>query len=145
MKYRLVTRYAAALTAILLYFGGLSAVHGATEEELAKKLANPIAALISVPFQLNYDQNIGSHDDGERWTLNIQPVVPFDLNENWNLISRTILPVVWQDDVAHNAGSQSGIGDVVQSLFFHPRIRRMEAGCGEWARYSCCPLAPTIC
>ncbi len=44
------------------------------EERLATRLANPIAALISVPFQFNYDSDISPADDGERATLNIQPV-----------------------------------------------------------------------
>ena len=92
-----------------------------TNEELAMQLSNPVAALISVPFQFNYDQNIGSARDGKRWVLNIQPVVPLDLNAEWNLISRTILPVVWQDEVFPGAGSQSGIGDTVQSVFFSPK------------------------
>lgn len=91
-----------------------------SEEELAKKLQNPVAALISVPFQLNYDQNIGPEDDGYRWTLNIQPVIPFSLSDGWNLISRTILPVIQQDDIFPGAGDQTGIGDVVQSLFLSP-------------------------
>jgi hypothetical protein len=92
-----------------------------SEAAMAKKLANPVAALISVPMQFNYDRDIGTARDGERLQLNIQPVLPIDLNPQWNLISRTILPVIWQDDVFPGAGSQSGIGDVLQSLFFSPK------------------------
>ena len=91
------------------------------EAKLAQQLANPVAALISVPFQLNYNSGIGPVDDGRQWLLNIQPVVPFSLNEDWNLISRTILPIVDQRDIFPGAGSQSGIGDTVQSLFFSPQ------------------------
>lgn len=92
-----------------------------SEAKLAQQLANPVAALISVPFQLNYNSGIGPADDGRQWVLNVQPVVPFSLNEDWNLISRTILPIVDQRDIFPGAGSQSGIGDTVQSLFFSPK------------------------
>jgi len=88
--------------------------------DLAKGLANPIASLISVPLQLNYDHGIGPRDDGHRFTLNIQPVIPFRLTGDWNLISRTILPVVYQADIVPGAGDQFGLGDTVQSLFLSP-------------------------
>jgi len=114
------------LRSIMAMFIGVSIVSTqalAQEDssELGKKLANPVAALISVPFQLNYDTDIGPADEGDRWTLNIQPVVPFSLSQDWNLISRTILPVIWQDDIFAGAGSQSGTGDIIQSLFFSPK------------------------
>lgn len=87
--------------------------------DLAKKLSNPIASLISVPFQFNYDHGYGPLD-GDKTTLNIQPVIPISLNEDWNLISRTILPVTWQDDIAGPSGTQFGLGDIVQSFFLSP-------------------------
>jgi hypothetical protein len=88
--------------------------------ELAKKLSNPIASMISVPFQHNFDFNIGPDRDGERWTMNFQPVIPVPLSEDWNMISRTIVPVIYQDDIFPGAGDQFGLGDLTQSLFFSP-------------------------
>lgn len=88
--------------------------------ELANKLANPVASLISVPFQFNYDEGYGSADAG-RLTLNIQPVIPFSISTDWNLIVRTIVPVIYQDAVAAGADSEFGLGDTVQSFFFSPK------------------------
>jgi hypothetical protein len=97
-----------------------SAGAAAQDADLAKQLSNPIASLISVPFVTNYDKGFGPAD-GSKAVLNIQPVIPFSLNEDWNVISRTILPVVWQEDVAGLSGEQFGLGDTVQSLFLSPK------------------------
>jgi hypothetical protein len=94
---------------------------GGSDAQLAQELTNPVADLITIPVQMTWDRNIGVRDDGWRIQTNIQPVVPFELNADWNLITRTILPVIYQDDIAPRAGSQSGLGDLSLSLFFSPR------------------------
>jgi len=91
------------------------------DAELAQELSNPLADLMTFPFQVNYDRDIGPFDDGWKLQTNIQPVIPFHLNEDWNLISRTIIPVIYQDDIFPDAGSQFGLGDINLSLFFSPK------------------------
>ena len=89
--------------------------------ELAKKLANPIASLISVPLQYNYDEFGGFNDGASVSRLNIQPVIPFSLSDKWNVITRTIVPLIDQRDFPLKDMDESGLGDIVASQFFSPK------------------------
>ena len=83
---------------------------------MAKKLANPISDMASIPFQFNWEHGVGPDED-LRHILNIQPVVPFSLNADMNLIGRWIMPYVAQPA---SLGSEAGFGDIVASGFFSP-------------------------
>jgi len=88
-------------------------------EALAKKLSNPIADLVSIPFQFNWQEGYGPQDDLQ-FVLNIQPVVPFHITKDWNLIGRFIVPYISQPVLAPGVGPVSGFGTVTFSSFFSP-------------------------
>lgn len=90
------------------------------KETLAKKLNNPVAHLISVPFQGNYDSGIGP-EDGHKFYVNMEPVIPISITKDFDIISRTVLSVVSQDNVFGKSGSQSGLSDLEESLFLSPK------------------------
>ena len=88
-------------------------------EDIAKQLSNPVADLVSVPFQFNWEEGVG-FEDATRMVLNVQPVVPFTLNDDWNLIARWIMPFVSQPALAPGLESSYGLSDIVFSTFFSP-------------------------
>jgi hypothetical protein len=96
------------------------------EAELAKKLNNPVSDLISVPIQNNWDFGYGP-DNAMRYTVNIQPVVPLSITTDWNLIIRTILPIIYAQSPVQGGLDHHGLGDITQSFFFSPN-----AGVGGW-------------
>ena len=101
-----------------LALGGSSAAqdHAAEQEDLAKTVQNPLASLVSLPFQANYNNGVGEHDR-LFFNLNIQPVVPFP-GEKWNVITRTIIPV--NSVPVGETDSVFGIGDTSFSVFLSP-------------------------
>ena len=88
--------------------------------DLAKQSQNPVGSLISLPLQNNTNFGYGPGDDVQN-ILNIQPVIPVSLSKKWNLINRTIIPVMYQPEVVTGVGSTTGIGDTSYTGFISPR------------------------
>jgi len=99
-------------------------------EQLAKQLSNPVADLVSIPFQFNWENGVGTNDD-LRFILNIQPVVPFSLGKNWILVSRFIVPYISQPaGLIPGMPTESGTGDIVASAFISPKKAGLVWGVG---------------
>jgi hypothetical protein len=96
-----------------------SAAGGKSTEELAKEAQNPVAKLISVPFQNNFNFGVGPNDVTQ-YILNVQPVIPISLNDHWNLINRIIMPIINQPSPAHGVPSACGLGDINPTFFLSP-------------------------
>jgi hypothetical protein len=94
-------------------------------EELAKLAQNPVGNLISLPFQNNTNLNFGP-EKGTQNVLNIQPVIPFSLDKDWNIITRTVVPVISMPSLGPGIDSTNGIGDTVFTAFLSP------ANPGHW-------------
>ena len=118
-----------ALALLAPRFNACAQAHGSTSsahadgepdaEALAKAAQNPVANMISVPFQNNFNFGIGP-EDVTQYILNVQPVIPISLNEDWNLITRTIIPIINQPSPAPGISPASGLGDINPSFFFSP-------------------------
>jgi len=118
---RLVRLVCVLLTLVVVMMTGpvLAQEEADAESELAKKTQNPVADLISVPFQNNINFEVGPKGRTQN-ILNIQPVVPFHLNEEWNLITRTIAPLIYQPEF-FDEGNEFGLGDIQFTAFLSPR------------------------
>lgn len=89
--------------------------------ELARKISNPVANLTSVPIQYNYQENLGIKEEGKRSITKIQPIIPFSISDDWNLITRTIIPVVKTESMGPGISDKTGFGDTSLSLFLSPK------------------------
>src|SRR5262245_48948988 len=97
--------------------------------DLAAKLSNPVSDLVSVPFQFNWEQNVGP-SELTRFVLNVQPVMPFAMNPDWNLIVRVIAPLVSQPPLAEGGAATFGLGDLTTSFFVSPSKSSLIWGVG---------------
>jgi hypothetical protein len=106
---------------VLLVFAALVSPARAemSAEELAKLAQNPVGNLISLPFQNNTNLNFGP-DKGTQNILNIQPVIPISINDDWNIITRTIVPVIHMPSLGPGIDSKDGVGDTVFTAFLSP-------------------------
>jgi hypothetical protein len=122
-----MTRYVIGLALCVLLANPLRAEDSAapasgneeSNSDLAKKTQNPVADLISVPFQNNFNFNTGP-EKRSVWDLNIQPVIPIKLTDDWNLITRTIVPIINQPPLAPGVDQATGLGDINPSFFLSP-------------------------
>ena len=87
---------------------------------LAKASQNPIASLTTLPFQFNWNMGIGEYERTQT-VINIQPVLPVKIGENWNMINRIIIPVMIQPEITDESNSTAGLGSINYTAFFTPK------------------------
>ncbi len=115
---KMKTKQLVTLTLALLV--AFSQTAGAADNaDLAKAAQNPVASMVSLPLQNNTNFGVGPGDDVQN-VLNIQPVIPIKLSTDWNLITRTIAPLIYQPEIVPGTDSEFGLGDINATLFFSP-------------------------
>ena len=110
------------ILAAIILLSLMAIAHTAWAEDkadLAKDAQNPVADMISLPLQNNTNFGVGPGDDVQN-VLNIQTVIPVKLSTNWNMITRTIAPVIYQPELVPGTGSEFGLGDINTTLFLSP-------------------------
>jgi hypothetical protein len=125
----------------ILVIPGTARAEDKATPDLAKASQNPISTLISVPFENNTTFNNGTEDAIVN-ILNIKPFVPLSIGENWNLINRLIVPVIYQEERFPGEGDVFGLGDFTYQGFFHPKSRVNSPG--AWDLNCNCPQAWTV-
>ena len=125
MQLRRETRYLVAALSAAALIAASPARAELTAEELAKIAQNPVGNMISLPFQNNTNLNFGP-EKGTQNILNIQPVIPIEVDRDWNIITRTIIPLIWMPSLGPDTPARSGVGDIQLSAFLSP------AKPGEW-------------
>ena len=116
---RVNARFIAILAAVNAFCLAALPAQAQESSEIAKQAQNPIASLISVPFENDFNPQTGINKENS-YVLEMKPVVPFSLSNDWNLITRTIIPVIQVPELAPGLDETAGIGDVQESLFLSP-------------------------
>ena len=105
--------------AIVMLSGNLQLACAQGSSDIAKQAQNPIASLVSVPLENDFNPQTGVKKE-DSYLFELKPVVPFRLSNDWNLITRTIIPVIQVPDLAPGVSGTGGLGDVQESLFLSP-------------------------
>jgi hypothetical protein len=107
------------LMSLTVLFADVQPTRAQEGSDIAKQAQNPIASMISVPLENDFSPHTGVNKE-DSYVFELKPVVPFRLSNDWNLITRTIVPVIQVPDLAPGVSGTGGLGDIQESLFLSP-------------------------